>query len=291
MTHRFLIVDDEPAAVRMLEWVIEERGVGAVAGTATDGLSGERAALSLRPDVVLLDLLMPGQDGLEMMQSLKQKGFNGAFVMISQVTAKDLVGSAYDLGAEYFIHKPLHLPEVLAVLNRVSESLRLRSALQSVQASLAPLAGRTASSGESLRRTARSLLADLGILGEAGGADLTLIPALPGFGLLRSGRYELNQIYTMLAEHYQTKAPEGKAPGAKAVEQRIRRAAAAGQVHMAALGLEDYNDPRFERLAATFFDFTEVRQEMVRLKSGKGSGGRVNLKKFLDAFLLAMENG
>lgn len=291
MTHSFLIVDDDPAVVRMLEWVIEERGLGTVAGTATDGPSGERAALSLRPDVVLLDLLMSGQDGLETMQSLKHKGFDGAFVMISQVTAKDLVVSAYDLGAEYFIHKPLHLPEVLAVLNRVGESLRLRKALQSIQASLAPLAGRSTPPGESLRRTARSLLADLGILGEAGSADLTLIPALPGFASLRSGRYELNQIYTMLAEHYQTKAEGGKASGAKAVEQRIRRAAAAGQVHLAALGLEDYNDPRFERLAATFFDFTEVRQEMVRLKGGKGPGGRVNLKKFLDAFLHALEDG
>ncbi len=302
--YRVLIIDDDPAVVRMLEWAIEEHSLATVVGTATDGPSGERAALELRPDIILLDLLMPGQDGLETIQHLQDRGFEGTFVMISQVTAKEMVVSAYHLGVEYFIHKPLYLPEILAVLRRVTDGLQLRRALHTIQASLAPLAGLAQRPGqaaesaapgsdlprpERLRRVARAILADLGILGEGGASDLAAIPGLPIFAALLTERYELNQIYTALADWYTAQGTVDKAPNPRAIEQRIRRAAAAALTNMAALGLEDYADHRFEQMAAHFFDFNEVRTEMLRLRTGKGPSGRVNLKKFIDAFIHEVE--
>ncbi len=295
-----LIIDDDPAVVRMLEWIIEENELGQVIGRAHDGLSGAEAALTLRPDVVILDLLMPGQDGLRTVRHLQQQGFAGAHVMISQVTAKALVGKAYQSGVEYFIHKPLHVPEVQAVLRRVCETMRLRQAVQSIQASLAPLAagssGQTAaanrradSGAEALHRRTRAVLADLGILGTAGGRDLCRLPCLPCFNALRRGPLELHQIYAALAEHQRDEPDAGRELGLRALEQRIRRAAGAALTHLAALGLEDYHDPRFERLAPVFFEFTQVRAEMARLRTGRGLPGRVNLKKFLEAFLQVLE--
>ena len=54
------------------------------------------------------------------------------------------------------------------------------------------------------------------------------------------------------------------------------------------LGLEDYANEIFTRYSARLFSFQEVRAEMVRLQ-GKGPGGKVNLKKFLDGLLILAE--
>jgi two-component system response regulator YcbB len=302
--YRILIVDDDPAVVRMLQRIVEEHGLGVVVGRAADGPSGEATALQQRPDVVLIDLLMSGQDGLETIRRLRDQGFAGAFIMISQVNDKDLVARAYKAGVEFFIHKPLNLTEILAVLRRVTEGLQMRQTLQHIRASLAPLAP-TAGTAPApvppippknevteaqVRRAGRRVLADLGILGEAGGAELIAIALLPGFMAGEyGGEFDMTGLYSALAEHYQEHS-EGRAPGAKAIEQRLRRAAAAALSHLAALGLEDYADPRFERLAPTFFGFTEVRAEMSRLRSGSGVPGRINLKKFVDAFLHEIES-
>jgi two-component system response regulator YcbB len=306
--YRILIVDDDPAVVRMLQRIVEEHGLGVVVGRAADGPSGEATALQQRPDVVLIDLLMSGQDGLETIRRLRDQGFAGAFIMISQVNDKDLVARAYKAGVEFFIHKPLNLTEILAVLRRVTEGLQMRQTLQHIRASLAPLtpgapgavpvtapavptaAPRGQVTEAQVRRAGRRVLADLGILGEAGGAELIAIALLPGFMAGEyGGEFDMTGLYSALAEHYQEHS-EGRAPGAKAIEQRLRRAAAAALSHLAALGLEDYADPRFERLAPTFFGFTEVRAEMSRLRSGSGVPGRINLKKFVDAFLHEIES-
>jgi two-component system response regulator YcbB len=297
---RILIIDDDPAVVRMLQRIIEERALGAVAGREADGPGGEQAALALRPDIVLIDLLMPGQDGLETIRHLKERGFEGVFIMLSQVADKELVARAYKAGVEFYIYKPLNLTEVVSVLRRVTESLQMKQTLQHIRASLGPLTGaaapppaphRAEPDEPDIRRAARQVLADLGILGEAGAADLTAVALLPRFRS-ETGRsdFELGAVYTELSDHYLESAAESKAPGAKAIEQRLRRAASAALSRLAALGLEDFADPRFERLAHPFFDFTEVRTEMNRLRTGKGLPGRINLKRFLAAYLHEVES-
>jgi two-component system response regulator YcbB len=288
--NRILLIDDDPAVVRMLHRLVEEHGLGVVVGRAADGPSGEAMALQLQPDVVLIDLLMPGQDGLQTIRRLRQQGYTGLFVMISQVAEKELVAQAYKAGVEFFIHKPPNRTEILAVLQRVTEGLQMRRTLAQIRASLDPLtvpaeapAPRTGTAEAQIRRAGRRSLADLGILGEAGATDLLTLALLPTFWE-GSGSFDLGSIYTALSDHYQQTA-DGKAPGRSAIEQRLRRAALAALSHLAALGLEDYTDPRFERLAPTFFDFNEVRAEMNRLRTGTGATGRINLKKFIDAFL------
>lgn len=297
--YRILIIDDDPAVVRMLQRIVEEHQIGQVVERAKDGPGGEAAALLHRPDIVLIDLLMPGQDGLETIRRLREQGFGGAFVMISQVSDKDLVARAYKMGVEFFIHKPLNLTEILAVLRRVVEGLQMRATLQHIRASLAPLgtptaapppAARSGPTETEIRRACRRVLADLGILGEAGANDLVATALLPQFREGKAGDFDLAELYQALSEAYQTQSGEGKAPGVRAIEQRLRRAASAALGHLAALGLEDYADPRFERLAPIFFGFQEVRAEMNRLRSGTGAPGRINLKKVIDAFLHEVES-
>jgi len=65
MTLKVLIVDDEPPARARLRSLLAEIGEVAIVGEATNGEEGLRAAVDLSPDVVLLDVRMPGMDGIE----------------------------------------------------------------------------------------------------------------------------------------------------------------------------------------------------------------------------------
>lgn len=281
---RFYLVDDDPAVLRMLERILTEEQIGSVVGRARDGAPAEAEIMALRPDIVIMDLLMPEQDGIETLVNLRARGYEGSFIMLSWVSDKSMVAKAYAEGVEFFIQKPLNRVEVLAVVRRVLSSRRLQRALDQVHDVLSPFRGNQPVQGVPDRsRAARELLADLGILGEAGAQDLE---ALAEIG--RPGPVALQELYSRLEQHHQTR--EGsKVASAKSIEQRIRRSALSALKHLATLGLDDFANPHFEKLAGRFFDFGEVRIAMTRLQKGQPLEGHLNLKKFVDAFLLELD--
>src|SRR5438309_7002181 len=107
---RILIVDDEPANVRLLERIVRNAGWAAVRST-TD--SREAAALhaELRSDLVLLDLMMPYLDGVAVMQQLRSTIADGEFLPIVILTAdatvdaklRALSAGANDFDADAFV--------------------------------------------------------------------------------------------------------------------------------------------------------------------------------------------
>ena len=315
MTCRFYLIDDDQGTLRVLERIIVDQELGIVAGTAADGIAGEEGVLATRPDIVVIDLLMPRRDGLETLISLRRRGYEGSFVVLSRVTDKGAVERAYQAGVRFFVHKPINLVEIRSVLREVSDSLAMQHALITIRSGLRalyetdgppsnqpgdPLSPGSPPSGaqsylsgrKHAQQAVRRILTDLGILGETGADDLLAIAMLPLVrDPARQGSLQLQHLYEELARHYErTGAGESKSIGPKAIEQRLRRAATLALRHLAALGLEDYGDPRFERLAGTFFEFEEVRLEMVRLRRGTGPGGRISLKRFTETFLRLVDD-
>ena len=69
----------------------------------------------------------------------------------------------------------------------------------------------------------------------------------------------------------------------KAMEQRLRRAAAAGMVNLANLGIEDYANDTFTEYAGTLYHFEQVRREMDCIRGRGKAHGRVSVKRFLYA--------
>lgn len=102
----------------MLRKIITEGDLGIVIGEAESGIDCISSILTMHPDVVLIDLLMPELDGIETMEHLKMNGFQGQFIMISQVVNKEMVGEAYAKGVEFFIHKPINRIEVQSILEK-----------------------------------------------------------------------------------------------------------------------------------------------------------------------------
>lgn len=245
--------------------------------------------LDLKPDVVLMDLLMPDQDGIETIAKLKANDFTGKFIMISQVENKDMVGAAYQQGIEFFIHKPINRVEVEHVLSKVNEQWKYERYLLEIRQSLAKLnigESPAAPKIRSVREVCRPLLMDLGIIGENGSKD---IMAMMEYMIEHKQVTELpslKELYEAVAQTYKETDKEVEKES-KAIEQRIRRTILAALTNMASIGLTDYSNPKFEHYAPLYFDFQDVRMKMRAMEEEQPvDKGKVNIKKFLHVFYM-----
>jgi DNA-binding response OmpR family regulator len=122
--HRLLVVDDSPENRDMLSRRLKRSGYDVL--TAEGGREAIEAVRNSEVDLVLLDIMMPGIDGLEVLRILREKHSQSELPVI-MVTAKgdskDMVG-ALDLGANDYVTKPIDFPVVLA---RVKSQLRSKA--------------------------------------------------------------------------------------------------------------------------------------------------------------------
>ncbi|KRV46266.1 response regulator [Bacillus altitudinis] len=299
---RFFIADDDRAIRSILGQIIEDEDLGEVVDEADDGIGLEANSLNLKKvDILLIDLLMPARDGIQTIRHIHPE-FKGKVIMISQVEAKEMMAEAYELGIEYYIHKPVNRIEIVSVIRKVMERIKLEKSIYDIQASLRhvlplePVISHEIGTG-SKRRTMKEagefLLSELGIVGESGSKDLLEI-LIYLHETQTANSHEVNfpplkQLFIKTAER---KLGRGAADvevmrEVKAAEQRIRRAIHHSLNHFASLGLTDFSNPKFEHYASKFFDFTDVSQrmkEMQKTSSPAGSTGRVNTKKFVQIF-------
>ncbi|MBA2942981.1 response regulator [Paenibacillus sp. CGMCC 1.16610] len=287
----FGIVDDDAVSRLMLHKIIEKGGLGEVVGTAGSGSEGEKVLLETSPDVVVIDLLMPDQDGIETIIRLKEQGFQGKYVMISQIENKEMIGKAYQAGVEYYIQKPINKIEVEAVLSKVNEQWKISRSLKEIQDSLTKLSllnlsPESARKKRSVREIVQPILMDMGIVGESGSRDVTDIIEHLAKQHRGDGIPPLKELYETAARSHKLQESDVEKEG-KAVEQRIRRAVMAALAHIASIGLTDYSNPKFEHYAPLYFEFQDVRLKMKEIDENlKSEKSKINIKKFLQVLYL-----
>lgn len=123
---RVLVVDDEPQILRALRVGLVARGYDVE--VAADGEAALTAAAAQPPDVVVLDLMLPGIDGLEVCRRLREWTLVPIIVLSAKGEEREKV-KALDLGADDYLTKPFGLDELLA---RVRVALRHASRAHSV---------------------------------------------------------------------------------------------------------------------------------------------------------------
>lgn len=286
---RYFIVDDDKASRTMLKKVIVDGDLGIVIGEADSGISGLTSILTIQPDVVLIDLLMPELDGIETMEQLINKGFKGSFIMISQVVNKEMVGEAYEKGVEFFIHKPINRLEVQSVLKKTAEQHRLKDSLFAIRASLEIFEqDKLIPKQQSIKEIVLSILNDMGVLAEVGSDDMVaLMEMMMNQGKDTSQLPPLKELYEARAKEIKF-SPKEIQKECKAIEQRIRRTIMAAVHYLASLGSIDYTNPEFEYYAPRFFDLQEIRGYMIHMEEN-GEGPikiKINNKKFLQMLFL-----
>ncbi len=114
---KILVVDDESSIVTLLQFNIEKAGFDVV--TAEDGRTGYELALSEKPDLIVLDLMLPEMDGIEVCKQLRQDKVETPILML---TAKDdeldkIIG--LELGADDYLTKPFSPREVVARIKAI----------------------------------------------------------------------------------------------------------------------------------------------------------------------------
>jgi DNA-binding response OmpR family regulator len=114
---RILIVDDEPEMVRGLEDNLRFEGYQTVA--AGDGKRGLALALSEAPDLILLDVMMPGMSGWDLCRELRQRGFDTPVIMLTARGEEVDRVLGLELGADDYVTKPFGLRELMARIRAV----------------------------------------------------------------------------------------------------------------------------------------------------------------------------
>ena len=102
---RTLIVDDEPLAIERMQVLCAEIAQLAVIGTASDGEAALRLAEKLKPDLLLLDMTMPGMDGLAVARQLARRGNAPAVIFVT--AHEDFAVQAFDIDAVDYVLKPV----------------------------------------------------------------------------------------------------------------------------------------------------------------------------------------
>ena len=118
-----LVVDDEPSIVETLSGILEDEGYNVV--TAASGEEAVERFVATAPDLVILDVWLPGMDGGETLSVLREKNIDACVIMISGHSSIEYAVEAIKLGAYDFLEKPLELDRVLIIVNRALEKSRL----------------------------------------------------------------------------------------------------------------------------------------------------------------------
>ncbi len=121
---RILVVDDEPSIVTLLQFNLEKAGYSVL--TASDGDAALTTAIEERPDLIVLDLMLPGIDGMDVCKTLRQEKIN---IPILMLTARDdefdkVLG--LELGADDYLTKPFSPREVVARVKAILRRTKMK---------------------------------------------------------------------------------------------------------------------------------------------------------------------
>ncbi|GFN35024.1 DNA-binding domain-containing protein [Tepidimicrobium xylanilyticum] len=267
---KFFILDDDIDVIRILKKIIYDKDLGLIVGEERDGKKGITKIRATIPDIVLIDLLMPGIDGLSVVKQLKREYPDMEFIMISRVSLKNMVEQAYRYGVEYYIYKPINAIEVEMIIRKVIERIEINRTFLKMQQIFnnKPKVESVKIEGD-YEQCINNVLIDLGIIGEKGSEEIAKIAKY-----VIKKKMNLNNITIReLCSHF-TDNP-------KSMEQRIRRAISIAMTNIANLGLEDYMNDIFVKYSNSLFNFEQVRKEMEYIRGKSDKGGSTNTKKFI----------
>ncbi len=118
-TGRVLLVDDEPALLKVLGIKLRVSGFEVV--TARDGVEALKLVEAVRPDILLLDVLLPGMDGLRVLEKLRR--FSDLPVIVFSAQPEN-AQKAFSHGADDFLPKPFDVDDLVGRIDRLIDDRR-----------------------------------------------------------------------------------------------------------------------------------------------------------------------
>lgn len=295
---RFYIVDDDINVVKILKNIIIQKSLGDIVGFSYDGDTAVEDIANVRPDIVLVDYLMPNKDGCSVVKSVKERFSDIHFIAISQVSDKDMISDLYQAGVDFYIQKPLNIIEIENVIASVKKIVEATRAITNIQSMLGQNIDFTAKPTQSpmtsvhqseapsstvsnthiaeQMKNIKHILSQIGILGEKGSYDIITI-CEKILTRDKSKPLKINTLYKSMDADV------------KVIKQRIRRSIYIGLTNVANLGLEDYMNEFFVRYSNSLYDFESVKAEMDYIRKKRPQGGKVNINKFIECLVVISE--
>ncbi len=118
---KILVIDDEPSIVNLINAYLKPEGYEVF--TASDGAAGFKAARTFKPDLIILDLMLPGMDGIEILTRLRRESNVYVILLTAKTEETDRV-IGLSVGADDYVTKPFSPRELVA---------RVKSALRRIQ--------------------------------------------------------------------------------------------------------------------------------------------------------------
>lgn len=285
---KIYIVEDDINVVKILKIIIKNKGLGEIIGYSSNGADGIKKISSLKPDIAIVDLLMPEKDGISLVGECKGLVSETQFIMMSQVTNKEMISKAYESGVEFYINKPVNAIEVEKVLKNVIQSIEMNRTLNRIQnifqdkdnvtVPVAKKEVKQSNHEEKIHiRKLKLLMQRIGIMGEIGSEDIIrIIDYLILKGETMSN-YAMKDLCAMLSDN------------PKSIEQRIRRTANVGMINLANLGIEDYMNEIFIEYSNGLYNFQQIKREMDYIRGKSKIRGKISIKKFMNGLIFYCE--
>lgn len=270
---KFYIVDDDINVIRILSNVIEKNNSYEIIGSATNGETAFQEIMIMKPDIVLVDLLMPIMDGNTLVKELKAILPQLSFIMISQVLDSELRSESYEAGIEFFITKPINKIEMEKVITRVAEKIELNNTLSNIKKIFQSTEKQGKVQNDQYIVKIKNILGTLGMLGEKGTSDIIKIVLYLLEKDISFADYDFSSSENRLVDN------------SRIVKQRVRRAIKNGLTNIANLGVEDYSNDVFHVYANILFDYSSVKAEMDYIGGKKSTGGKISLNKFFEGLI------
>ena len=124
MNELILVVDDEPKIVKLARDYLEQSGFRVM--TADDGITALAVAHHERPDLIVLDLKLPGMDGLELLAAIRRQNMQAPVIVMTAFGTIEVAVQAMKSGAVDFLLKPFSLDHLMAVVQKALEVRALR---------------------------------------------------------------------------------------------------------------------------------------------------------------------
>ncbi len=115
MSRTVMIVDDALFMRNILRGIVTEKGY-VVAAEAASGIEAMKKLHTIHPDIILLDIILPDSNGLDLLQSIAAACPQSKVVVCSSIGQEQVVQKAMELGAKAFIRKPVTPERVVEVL-------------------------------------------------------------------------------------------------------------------------------------------------------------------------------
>lgn len=121
---KILVIDDEAATRRLMEQALKKQGYEML--TASNGDEGLKKVMEENPDIVLLDIQLPGIDGINVLQKIREGNKDVIVIMATAMDDLKVAVNAMRLGAYDYISKPFHIDDLILTVNKAMETSRLR---------------------------------------------------------------------------------------------------------------------------------------------------------------------